>query len=94
MTSSASSPATPMESSFEQELHRLHDIVGQLESGELSLEATIAAFQQGSGLVVRCQRLIAEAELRITKLAEAPIPGDEGAPGSSHGDLHRQLPGL
>ncbi len=82
------------ESSFEQELHRLQGIVVQLESGELSLEETIAAFQHGSELVTRCQRLIADAELRITKLADASTPVGEGSPDSGNSELHRQLPGL
>ncbi len=88
MSSSAPTSITPTESSFEQELTRLHDIVAQLESGELSLEGTIAAFQQGSDLVTRCQRLIADAELRITKLAESPEAVDPGS------GPHPQLPGL
>lgn len=71
MPSSVSPPNSLPELSFEQALANLQDIVAQLEGGALSLEETIGAFRQGSELAAHCQQLIADAELRITKLTES-----------------------
>lgn len=93
-SSAATLPATLPEQSFEQELNHLQGIVAQLESGELSLEETIAAFQHGSDLVTRCQGMIANAELRITKLSETPESLAHEASSDGEPASHRQLPGL
>jgi len=55
--------------SFESLLERLHEIILQLESGDLSLDETIARFQEGSGLAQQCMGMIDAAELKITELA-------------------------
>ncbi len=90
-SSSATTADKGRELSFEQALTSLQDIVAQLEGGALTLEETIAVFRQGSDLASRCQHLIADAELRITKLAE-PAEDELTAPDTSHPP--RQLPGL
>jgi exodeoxyribonuclease VII small subunit len=54
---------------FESALVELQNVVARLETGTLSLDETIASFQQGTELAARCQKLISEAELRITTLA-------------------------
>lgn len=55
--------------SFEASLEKLHDIVTQLEAGELSLDDTIARFQEGSALAQRCLTMIDAAELKVTELS-------------------------
>lgn len=55
--------------SFESSLERLHEIIIQLESGDLSLDETIARFQEGSVLAQQCMRMIDAAELKVTELA-------------------------
>lgn len=55
--------------SFESSLERLHEIILQLEAGDLSLNETIARFQEGSGLARECMRMIDAAELKITEIA-------------------------
>lgn len=57
--------------SFEASLERLHDIVTQLESGDLTLDATIATFQEGSALAQHCLQVIDAAELKVSEL----LPG-------------------
>ena len=54
--------------SFEADLSRLEEIVRQLESGELPLEASMKLFREGSALAASCSRLLDRAELEITKL--------------------------
>ncbi len=78
--------------SFEQALTRLQEMVGELEGGGLTLEETIATFQQGSELASHCQRMIANAELRITELTAAADDGVFQAPTPGHTRL--QIPGL
>lgn len=90
-SSSAASANQLPELSFEQALTSLQGIVAQLEGGALTLEETIAVFRQGSELASRCQHMIADAELRITKLAE-PAEDERSNPDTSHPP--RQLPGL
>lgn len=57
--------------SFEDALLQLQHLVSRLEEGERTLEETIGDFRHGSELAAHCQRLINEAELRITELTPA-----------------------
>ncbi len=56
--------------SLEEALAALQVIVEQLERGNLPLAETIARFEEGSRLAELCQKLIDDAELRITVLTE------------------------
>ena len=55
---------------FEDALAELEELVNQLESGELSLEASLKSFEKGINLTRQCQKQIAEAELKVQKLIE------------------------
>ena len=55
---------------FEQSLGRLEELVDQMEGGELSLEAMIKHFEEGSKLVEICSRKLNEVELKIEKLVK------------------------
>jgi len=57
--------------SFEASLERLHEVVTQLEAGELTLDDTIAKFQEGSALAQHCLQVIDAAELRVSELSSA-----------------------
>ena len=54
--------------SYEDSLRRLEEVVQRLESGQLSLDESLALFEEGSELTKVCQRRLTEAELRIEKL--------------------------
>ncbi|MCA3218007.1 MAG: exodeoxyribonuclease VII small subunit [Burkholderiales bacterium] len=54
--------------SFEQALEELDLLVRQMESGELSLDASIAAYRRGADLAQHCQGKLAIAEQEIAKL--------------------------
>jgi exodeoxyribonuclease VII small subunit len=54
--------------SFEEAFQLLEDVVGCLEQGGLSLEETLARFEQGMHLASRCLQLLDDAELRVTRL--------------------------
>ncbi|MGI6453355.1 MAG: exodeoxyribonuclease VII small subunit [Syntrophomonadaceae bacterium] len=60
---------------FEQGLKRLEQIVEQLESGELDLEESIQAFEEGIKLSRFCQQELNKAEGKV-KLLLKNMDGD------------------
>ncbi len=69
--------------SFEEVHATLEAVVGHLERGSLPLAETVSCYELGVLLADRCERFLAEAELRITEIeafADAPASpeGDEG----------------
>jgi exodeoxyribonuclease VII small subunit len=56
--------------SFEDALKRLETIVEELESGELSLEESIARYEEGMQHSRRLTQTLDEAEKRIERLVE------------------------
>ncbi|MGM9651128.1 MAG: exodeoxyribonuclease VII small subunit [Faecousia sp.] len=61
---------------FEASVKRLDAIVAKLESGDVPLEQALKLFQEGTGLVRSCSKLLDEAELEVVKLTK----GEDGAP--------------
>ncbi len=55
---------------FEQALERLETIVQEMESGELSLEAMVARFEEGQKLVKFCGETLSQVERRIEVLVK------------------------
>ena len=53
---------------FEQALDELEALVRRLESGELTLDESIAAYRRGAELARFCQTRLAQAELEIKQL--------------------------
>lgn len=64
---------------FERALDELEALVASMESGELSLEESLARFERGVQLTRACQKALAEAEQRVKILLERE-GGDELAP--------------
>ncbi len=56
------------ELTFEQALKRLEEVVGDLESGRLSLEESLSRFEEGMRLSKMCQQKLKGVELKIEKL--------------------------
>ena len=86
----AETPEAPREgadlgaASFEEALEGLEALVAQLETGELPLEAALAAFERGVRLSRRCAEQLESAERRISELvreggvlAARPFEGGE-----------------
>ena len=59
---------------FEEALSKLEGIVKELESGELSLEESLAAFEEGIRLSRICSKQLDAAERKI----EVLIKGEDG----------------
>ncbi|MDD0844416.1 MULTISPECIES: exodeoxyribonuclease VII small subunit [unclassified Pseudomonas] len=55
---------------FETSLAELQSLVERLESGELSLEDSLGAFEQGIRLTRDCQAALAQAEQKVQQLLE------------------------
>ncbi len=53
---------------FEEAIAELETIVERMESGELTLEASLAAFETGIKLTRACQGALERAELRVNQL--------------------------
>nr|WP_163504191.1 exodeoxyribonuclease VII small subunit [Halomonas socia] len=70
----------PAPQDFAATLERLEALVAQLESGSLSLEDSLAAFEQGVGLTRDAQQRLDAAELRVRQLVEQPSGGLGEAP--------------
>lgn len=65
--------------SYEMLYTRLHEIVAQLERGELSLDESLALYEQGVQLASACQRLLDQAEQRVQMLQNGTgSPGING----------------
>ncbi|AZD63254.1 Exodeoxyribonuclease VII small subunit [Pseudomonas chlororaphis subsp. aurantiaca] len=69
---------------FEQSLADLQTLVERLENGELSLEDSLTAFEQGIGLTRDCQAALAQAEQKVQillerdgELAEEPFDAEQ-----------------
>lgn len=54
--------------SFEQALEQLDRLVRRMESGELGLDESIAAYRRGAELARFCQNKLADAEHAIQRL--------------------------
>ncbi|WP_242458004.1 exodeoxyribonuclease VII small subunit [Halomonas sp. YLGW01] len=65
---------------FASTLERLEALVTRLESGELSLEASLEAFEQGVGLTREAQSRLDAAELKVRSLVEGADGGLDEAP--------------
>ena len=53
---------------FEETMKQLEETVTKLESGEVSLEEAMGLFEKGVSLSKNCQKLLSEAQLKVTKL--------------------------
>ncbi len=66
--SKKNSPENIDKLSFEEAIERLEKTVQKLEKGELSLEDSLASFQEGIKLSRRCREILADAEYRVEYL--------------------------
>lgn len=61
---------------FEAALAELETLVSQMEDGDLSLEASLNAFENGIKLTRQCQQALQQAELKVQRLSQS----DDGHP--------------
>lgn len=77
------SEKAPENMSFEAALERLEGIVRKLEAGELSLDDSLAAFEEGVRLSSFCHKRLDDVEKKVQLLLAdgrtAPFEGEGGA---------------
>ena len=61
---------------FEASMQRLDEIVKQLEKGDVPLDASLALFEEGVGLVKLCSGKLDAAEQKVRILTK----GEDGKP--------------
>ncbi|MFN3277058.1 MAG: exodeoxyribonuclease VII small subunit [Paracoccus hibiscisoli] len=57
--------------SFEEAMRELEATVGKLETGEATLEESIALYERGAALRAHCESRLREAEERVEKITLA-----------------------
>lgn len=57
--------------SFEEAFQELEKIVRKLEGSDLSLDESLALFERGQALAVRCGALLDSADLKVKQLGSA-----------------------
>jgi exodeoxyribonuclease VII small subunit len=58
------------EMSFEEALAKLEEVVNHLEEGRLTLEDSLAKFEEGIELSRMCNKRLVEAKQKVEKLME------------------------
>ncbi len=66
----ASKSASAPTANFEQAHKELENIVAQMESGQMPLEASLEAYKRGNSLLEFCQKSLAEVEQQVKILNE------------------------
>lgn len=56
---------------YEEAVKKLEETVSNLEGGELTLEESIKAFEEGTKLAAFCSDILKKAEFRIEQFAES-----------------------
>lgn len=56
---------------FEESLATLEALVKKMDSGELELEQSLEAFEQGIALIRDCQQSLQKAEQKVQQLVES-----------------------
>lgn len=63
---------------FEQAMHELESLVSGMESGELSLEQSLAAYRRGAYLLRVCQGALQEAQQQVKILEDGLLRDFQG----------------
>ncbi|WP_165394796.1 exodeoxyribonuclease VII small subunit [Methanofollis fontis] len=58
-----------MQKTYEELVAELREIVRKVEDDSTGLEESIALFRKGEELIRECERLLNDAELKITEIA-------------------------
>lgn len=67
------SETTEFPSSFESALAELEVIVGRMESGELPLQESLAAYKRGAELLAYCQSALKDAQQQVEVLEKGAL---------------------
>ncbi|MCB9366087.1 MAG: exodeoxyribonuclease VII small subunit [Calditrichaeota bacterium] len=73
-TKKTDAPAFVEPKDFEDALARLQSLVESLEAGDVSLESSVQAFEEGQKLVLFCQHKLKAAETSLKQLIDQAAP--------------------
>ncbi|QSZ66749.1 exodeoxyribonuclease VII small subunit [Methanofollis aquaemaris] len=59
-----------MKKTYEDLIHELKETIKKIEDDSTGLEESIALYEKGEELVRECERLLDEAEVRVTTLTQ------------------------
>ena len=57
---------------FEKSIEELEEIVRRLENGDAALDESLTLFEQGVKLAKSCQKMLDEAEIKVSVLTANP----------------------
>jgi exodeoxyribonuclease VII small subunit len=80
MTAKTSKTSDEEPKSFEVALQRIEELVSQLEAGDVPLEESLKAFEEGQRLIKFCEKRLNAAEQvlkQISKEADEALGDDE-----------------
>jgi exodeoxyribonuclease VII small subunit len=63
--------------SFEDSYARLEQVIQQLEAGDLSLDQSVALYEEGMRLAEHCGRKLDDSQLRVTQLLAGVVQDAE-----------------
>jgi exodeoxyribonuclease VII small subunit len=73
MSKNLTGESPPAPASFEEAMAELAQLVSQMESGQLPLEASVAAYARGSELVRYCAAQLEKVESQVKVLEEGML---------------------
>ena len=82
MSDSTDKSAKAENLTFEDSLEALEHIIGQIENGDIGLEASLEAYKRGESLIKRCRGLLFDAEQRIESMRLEDLPAGGETPQS------------
>ncbi len=78
-SSSTSAGSDPAPVGFEEAIAELETIVARMESGELTLEQSLAAYKRGAALLHYCQLALKDAQQQVKVLESGVLRDFPGA---------------
>lgn len=66
--------------SFEDSYSRLEEVIKRLEAGNLSLDESVALYEEGIRLAEHCGRKLDDSELKVTQLLAGALGGPAESP--------------
>lgn len=75
--------------SFSKDMERLQAIIEEVESDDVTMEQSLALFEEGVGLIKKCRDYLTEAKRKITLLTEGEEQPWEPGDGMTEGNGNR-----
>lgn len=76
---------------FDTTINRIEGLVKELDGGELSLEKSLDAFEEGMKLVKRAEIILEEAEKRVEILVSGKEDEDDNIPSTKSFDIPEKI---